>query len=148
MKISTSMSVGILAVLPIFGRAWVPQLNKKTLQNAASAATVGAAIVSAPLVSNAIDYSGTFDDPNHPNCIRRIENIGKIATIEGTDGNPDCKPNGKGVDEFQLLGAVEDGELIVDFSPKGGPKQVVAKWEGGDKPGIKFPDGNKWTLKQ
>lgn len=142
------MTTAIIAILPIFGQAWVPQLNAQNLKKAASAATVGAAIASAPVVANAQDYSGNFEDPNHPNCVRRVENIGKIATIEGTDGNPSCKPNGQGTDDFQLLAAVENGEMIVDFSPKGGPKDVTAKWEGGDKPGIRFPDGNKWFLKQ
>lgn len=141
----TSMTIAAVALLPIFGQAWVPQLN---IKKAASAATVGAAIASAPLVSNALDFSGSFEDPNHPYCVRKIENIGRIATIEGTDGNPGCQPNGKGTEEFQLLAAVENDQLIVDFSPKGGPKQVIAKWEGGDQPGIRFPDGNKWTLKQ
>jgi hypothetical protein len=145
MKIS--MTTAVLAVLPLFGQAWIPQLNTQNMKKAASAATVGAAIVSAPVIANALDYSGSFEDPNHPNCVRRIENIGKIATIEGTDGDPGCQPNGKGKDEFQLLAAVENGELIIDFTPKGGPNNVAAKWEGGDTPGIRFPDGNKWTQK-
>jgi len=32
--------------------------------------------------------------------------------------------------------------LQVDFSPKGGPADVVGKWKDG---GIVFPDGNKWS---
>jgi hypothetical protein len=30
----------------------------------------------------------------------------------------------------------------IDFSPKGGPSKLSAKFEDG---GIVFPDGNKWT---
>ena len=35
-----------------------------------------------------------------------------------------------------------DSEIVVDFSEKGGPADVTAKW---DENGIVFPDGNKWT---
>lgn len=31
---------------------------------------------------------------------------------------------------------------FIDFSPKGGPDKLLAKYEDG---GIVFPDGNKWT---
>jgi len=31
---------------------------------------------------------------------------------------------------------------FIDFSPKGGPEKLLAKYEDG---GIVFPDGNKWT---
>merc|ERR1712159_107327 len=38
----------------------------------------------------------------------------------------------------------KDGlSMKVDFSPKGGPKDVTGKWNGKD--GITFPDGNTWT---
>lgn len=33
-------------------------------------------------------------------------------------------------------------DAVIDFSPKGGPKDLTAKFESG---GIVFPDGNKWT---
>ena len=33
-------------------------------------------------------------------------------------------------------------EATIDFSSKGGPKDLVGKWDGS---GIVFPDGNKWT---
>merc|ERR1719460_719286 len=42
----------------------------------------------------------------------------------------------------------DDGEetLFIDFSPKGGPKNLLGKWDTfGGMPGIVFPDGNKWT---
>lgn len=33
-------------------------------------------------------------------------------------------------------------EATIDFSPKGGPGNLLAKF---DQDGIVFPDGNKWT---
>jgi hypothetical protein len=126
--------------------AWV--FSKKDLQKAASAATCAAVVslVATPFHANARDFSGSYNDPNHPNCIRKIENIGKIATIYGTDGNPGCPANGKGTD-FDLLASVVGDEIQIDFGPKGGPKAVMGKWDETGEPGITFPDGNKWTLK-
>merc|ERR1712094_99040 len=38
----------------------------------------------------------------------------------------------------------KDGQSMkVDFSPKGGPKDVTGTWNGED--GITFPDGNTWA---
>ena len=126
--------------------AWIVP-SKEQLRKALAAGTVGASLVATPLMSNALDFSGTYDDPNHPFCVREIENIGRIATIHGTDGNPGCAKNGKGNNEFDLLAQVTDKEIAIDFTPKGGPEMVVAKWDGGDEPGIVFPDGNKWIRK-
>ena len=33
--------------------------------------------------------------------------------------------------------------ILIDFSPKGGPADVVGQWLGTG--GIKFPDGNVWA---
>uniref|UniRef100_A0A7S3L6I4 Uncharacterized protein n=1 Tax=Amphora coffeiformis TaxID=265554 RepID=A0A7S3L6I4_9STRA len=141
----TFSTVTLFAALVSTGNAWtVP--SKEQLREAVTAGSVVASLVAAPLVSNALDFSGTYDDPNHPFCVREIENIGRIATIHGTDGNPGCSKNGKG-NEFDLLAQVTDKEIAIDFTPKGGPEFVVAKWEGGEEPGIVFPDGNKWIRK-
>jgi hypothetical protein len=32
-------------------------------------------------------------------------------------------------------------EILIDFTPKGGPKNLLGKWTG---TGILFPDGNEW----
>ena len=38
-----------------------------------------------------------------------------------------------------------DGEKIfIDFSPKGGPKDLVGEWRE-DVAGVRFPDGNVWS---
>ena len=64
------------------------------------------------------------------------------AAIAGVDSACDARPEVSAV--WKLTGSVaESGESIaIDFSPKGGPKDLLGVWEGD---GIKFPDGNKWT---
>ena len=83
-------------------------------------------------------FDGTFSDPNHPNGFRRISVKKGVATIVGKDEPQDKK-------EWQLKASVTPGtrEMLVDFSPKGGPKDLLAKWSP-TKNGIEFPDGNVW----
>jgi hypothetical protein len=67
--------------------------------------------------------------------------------IRGTDSSTGtCTPGDAEVKPWRLTGYVtEKGDkMFVDFSPKGGPKDLVATYEGG----IKFPDGNTWTRKE
>jgi len=128
------------------GSAWSGLINTKTLRNAVSIASVSAAIATSPLVSNAApnaDFSGSYKDPNHPSCLRKIEVAGTTAQITGTDGNPGCPPDGSGK-AWNLVGKIDGDKLMVDFSPKGGPKDLTGKWEQ-ETPGIRFPDGNKWV---
>jgi len=115
-------------------------------------------------------YSGVVrerrcvDDPKHPGCLRSVKVVGAKL---GPDGRKERQPSAyvKGVDGdnanvktctsqpdlssiWSLNGKVaEDGESIfIDFSPKGGPSNLVGKWDTfGDAPGILFSDGNKWT---
>ena len=83
-------------------------------------------------------FDGTFSDPNHPNGFRRISVKKGVATIVGKDEPQDKK-------EWKLKASVTPGtrEMLVDFSPKGGPKDLLAKWSP-TKNGIEFPDGNVW----
>lgn len=129
--------------------AWV--LSKKKLQQAAEAAFVSASIAAAPLVANAVDFSGSYSDPSHPNCKRVIEvtkkrvNGKNVAKLSGTDGSPGCPAGGSGT-EWELTGKVADSKSIfVDFSPKGGPENLLGIWDSKSPAGIKWPDGNKWT---
>ena len=56
----------------------------------------------------------------------------------------------EGADEdgkkWRLFGkSVSNGnEIVVDFSPKGGPTDLKGTWVAAEN-GIKFPDGNVWT---
>jgi hypothetical protein len=94
-------------------------------------------------------FSGSFADPNHPNCQRIISVDGPTLTVKGTDGNPGCPPDGSG-EEFEVAGRVwssgDNMMIIIDFTPKGGPPDIMAVWDSTLPAGILFADGNKWIL--
>lgn len=70
---------------------------------------------------------GRYSDPNHPNCLRdisvKVENLENIVTIRGSDQ--------EGSKVIWTLKAVEKtpGEILVDFSPKGGPKDLLGVYD-------------------
>ena len=82
-------------------------------------------------------FVGNYRDPNHPDGMRRITVKGKEVTLTGTDS-----AGGK----QWVLKAKEDfeGTMFVDFSPKGGPKNLLGVFDEKDG-GIKWPDGNLWS---
>lgn len=118
---------------------------KEALKKAASIATISAALSLNPLSGNAFDFSGSYSDPNHPNCQRVIKQSGSNALLKGTDGNPGCPADGSGK-AWELSGKVDGESILIDFQPKGGPKDLKGVWEAKNK-GIRFPDGNLWSLK-
>eukprot|EP00930_Biecheleria_cincta_P104452 TRINITY_DN9675_c0_g1_i2.p1 TRINITY_DN9675_c0_g1~~TRINITY_DN9675_c0_g1_i2.p1 ORF type:complete len:248 (-),score=46.08 TRINITY_DN9675_c0_g1_i2:196-855(-) len=98
-------------------------------------------------------WSGSYTDPKHPGCERRIiykKDKYIVAGESATDGSKGCNSDTP-TKKWQLVAQVAGGprdawsgpadEILIDFSPKGGPKDAVATW---DKDGILFPDGNKW----
>jgi hypothetical protein len=100
-----------------------------------------------PLVANAnADFNGSFNDPNHPNCQRVISAKGAVASMRGTDGTPGCPVDGSGK-SWTLAGKISGENILVDFSPKGGPPDLKGTWDDTAPAGIRWPDGNKWTLK-
>jgi len=104
-------------------------------------------------------FTGEYDDPKHPGCLRSIKVVGGTMKADGNRGKPYALVKGmdKGCSDPQLanvwslngsLSKNEEGEdlIFIDFSPKGGPKNLLGKWDTFDGiPGISFPDGNKWT---
>lgn len=125
------------------------------LKSIAAAAAVGLcvfAIPNAPAIAIAAAASpstsvfvGEYADPKHPGCLRAIEGQGSTLDVKGTDGTPGCT-NGENQRPWSLTGDVvktpsETDEILIDFTPKGGPKNLVGKWTG---TGILFPDGNEW----
>ena len=92
-------------------------------------------------------FVGKYADPKHPGCAREIaagSSDGSATTlaVSGADGTPGCL-NGEEQREWSLEGVVRgEGEILIDFSPKGGPKDLVGKWTG---KGILYPDGNTWS---
>ena len=95
---------------------------------------------------DAVDFSGSYSDPNHSNCLRTVQVVGTRADVSGTDGSPGCPPDGTG-EAWDLVGEVHGETIQVDFSPKGGPANLTGKYETSPSPGIRWPDGNLWSKK-
>jgi hypothetical protein len=82
-----------------------------------------------------VRIGGTYSDPNHPGCKRKVTLAGSAAIIDGSD------EDGKA---WRVKGEVRGKYVLIDFSPKGGPTDVIAEWNG---LGLAFPDGNVWVKK-
>jgi len=109
-------------------------------------------------VGPASPFTGDYDDPNHPGCLRQVKVVGAplkadgtrprypIMEITGYDGNGSdkvCTERPTRADLWKIQGKIKSNtEALIDFSPKGGPSDLVGTWDG---EGIVFPDGNKWT---
>ena len=134
------------------------------------ASVVAGAVAATPLAANAVSartglssvFSGEYDDPNHPGCLRSIKVVGPkmgpdgrkgrnpVAYIKGVDNAKDTKScvNPPELSQiWKLEGKVaEDGEsVLIDFAPKteGRVGALLGKWDEVGPPGIQFPDGNK-----
>ena len=84
-------------------------------------------------------FEGEYLDPNHPEGMRKVTVDGNDVTLRGTDS--------KGGKEWVLKAKEEAGTIFVDFSPKGGPKDLLGVFDEGKgtKGGITWPDKNTWT---
>ena len=84
-------------------------------------------------------FAHRYADPKHPGCYREIFADG---VVRGEDGDPGCDGK-KNVRSWALRGTIGVGDdtIFIDFSPKGGPANMVG--ERVDD-GVRFPDGNVW----
>ena len=131
------------------------------LAGSAAAATVAAPPAEAAgsiKTGPASVFTGDYNDPNHPECLRQVKVFGAplradgtrssypIIEITGYDGKGEgatCTERPTRADLWKIQGKVKSNtEALIDFSPKGGPANLGAKFEAD---GIVFPDGNKWT---
>lgn len=107
-------------------------------------------------------FTGDYDDPNHPGCLRQVKVVGapmngvsgsrsafpliKITGWDGPDDNPSksctTPPPSRDV-LWQVEGSVRSSSsALVDFSLRGGPfEPIPVKYESGQ---MIFPDGNRW----
>jgi len=89
------------------------------------------------IISN---FPGVYSDPKHPKGYRVILSDGTRASMQLQDD-----PTGKVFSiPIKMKNDKKLGTLLtIDFSPKGGPKNIVGTVEKKGK--ISFPDGNVWT---
>lgn len=85
-------------------------------------------------------YLGNYTDPNHPDGSRTITLLDEMI---GDKRMAQCKGNDDGVSPDYILPAWinADMSIVIDFSPKGGPKDFNGSFTGN---GITFEDGNTW----
>ena len=83
-------------------------------------------------------FEGEYLDPNHPEGMRKVTVKGNDVTLVGTDSK-----DGK---QWVLQAKEDSGTIFVDFSPKGGPKDLLGVFDEGKgiKGGITWPDKNTW----
>mmetsp|Transcript_16738 Transcript_16738/g.19080 ORF Transcript_16738/g.19080 Transcript_16738/m.19080 type:complete len:207 (-) Transcript_16738:33-653(-) len=146
-----------------------PPTDRRGAFGLMGAAGLGSAFValSSPQPASASVYPGTgersqftgdYDDPQHPNCLRQVKVVGSslkgdgtrspypVIEVTGYDGKPGaktCTDRPTRDDLWKVQGTVKtNNAAFLDFSPKGGPTKMAVTYEDG---AIVFPDGNKWT---
>jgi len=149
-NINSKRSIGPVAALASSNDNCTSSVTFKSI---AAATAVGALLTLATAGGASAAPSafvGEYADPKHPGCLRSISGEGSVLDVTGTDGTPGCA-NGEKQKPWSLKGEVvkipsKEAEILIDFSPKGGPKNLLGKLtpEGG----ILFPDGNTWSKKQ
>jgi hypothetical protein len=97
-----------LAMLPPAFSWTMDSITPGKILKAATTAFVSATLFIGPQVvtsaaANALDFTGSYSDPKHPNCLRNIvvsPTAGSTTTtqaqVSGTDGTPGCPPDGSG----------------------------------------------------
>merc|ERR1719152_57911 len=126
-RAAASALAGAAAAVPVFAAqalgpgyseinddvAFTQVLTKQTTQSAADRARAYELPAGAP--------GGSYADPMHPGCKRKLIKQGKFVLIQGADED--------GV-KWQAKAVPSGNSLLVDFSSKGGPKDVEGVWNG------------------
>lgn len=117
--------------------------RRNAIISSVAAVTLISSSESAFAAQGAEAFVGTFSDPiNHPGGKRTIrlldQKVGDYQLAEVSGGGGVGEPK-----NYVLPAAViGDRTIVIDFSPKGGPRDFVGVLENGD---IKFlRDGNRW----
>ena len=167
--LSNALSPRLRSICVAAAESSAEGLDRRSILKAAAAAVVGGGLSgpsSAAASTDSAQLDGTYWDPYHPSGIRSVMVTGNTATIAGKDepAGPLWKVRGCCSNRLrrsslctmtsqlifwiptpQLSGAVNGDEVLIDFSPKGGPKDLLGKFvaTSADSTGIVFPDGNK-----
>ena len=116
--------------------------DRRSVLSAASAAAIFSSTALPARAATNPSFQGVFKDPKHPKGYRIL--VGADANNKATMTLQD-EPDGK-VYSIPITSATnkKTGQvtLTIDFSVKGGPKDVVATLNKDSS--ISFPDGNLW----
>ena len=135
----------VLNVLALVGSAALSPARTVGRRGAfrALGAGVASALAAPAAAADGAAFVGTYSDPNHPGGTRTVrlleQRVGEYQLAEVAGGG------GLGEPRAYVLPAVAVGDraLVIDFAPKGGPRDFTAVLDG--KTGIKFlRDGNRW----
>eukprot|EP00536_Pseudo-nitzschia_multiseries_P005221 jgi/Psemu1/303182/fgenesh1_kg.95_\ len=161
----TSFSIALLAVAATSSNALTTPTDRRGAFGQLLGAGAGAFLAAAmPEAANAAPaktgtaspFTGDYNDPNHPECLRQVKVVGAPLKGDGTrspypvievvgydgKGGKVCTDRPTRDELWKVTGTVKTNDsAMIDFAPKGGPT-LLAKYEDG---GIVFPDGNKWT---
>lgn len=142
------------------------QNRRQLLGSLVGAGIAGVATVVAPQEASATKaltglgsvFTGDYEDPNHPGCLRQVKVVGsplrgdgtrspypvvEVKGYDGKEGEKICKDRPERSEIWTIGGKLKSkDEASFDFSPKGGPENLSGQW---DTNGILFPDGNKWV---
>jgi hypothetical protein len=142
------------------------QNRRQLLGSLIGAGIAGVATVVAPQEASATKaltglgsvFTGDYEDPNHPGCLRQVKVVGsplrgdgtrspypvvEVKGYDGKEGEKICKDRPERSEIWTIGGKLKSkDEASFDFSPKGGPENLSGQW---DTNGILFPDGNKWV---
>jgi hypothetical protein len=140
-------------------RGFLSKVGSTIAGAAVIAANAEQAQATAAKTGSSSPFTGDYEDPNHPGCLRQVKVVGAPLRADGTrsayplievvgyDGKKGeaamCSDRPTRDDLWKIQGKMKsNSEAMIDFSPKGGPSNLLGTWDGS---GIVFPDGNKWT---
>ena len=74
-------------------------------------------------------FEGEYSDPNHPGCPRNLKVEGGRVIFTGADQTEGATECGEGTTgpSFEITGYLIGKDIHMDFSPKGGPKNLVGQ---------------------
>lgn len=139
-------------------RAFFKGLGGAVVGAAAFVGSSSSASATVAKTGAASPWTGFYDDPNHVGCLRQVKVVGaplrpngtpspfpivEVRGYDGPEGASMCtEPPEKRDAVWVVKGELKNDKAVLDFSSKGGPSNLMAKYEDGS---IVFPDGNKWT---